>query len=500
MKKNVIHQLKTLFYSGEGMGFVFEADDGSLLVYDGGMDYDGEMVLDYLKEITGSDKPVVDAWFVSHAHDDHAFAAKGIALRHKDEITVKKFIYNFPPKEYFMTQEPGCCRVLDLFDQTIEIFGAEKVIVHRGDSFTFGTMKIDVIFTWEDLLPISEEPTQNCNDTSTVFKMTANGQTAIFLGDAEYPQSRSMLEKIPEDLKSDICQASHHGSYGASPELYAAIDPEIVYWPSVDKGRHLIHMANVPASYALAAKLNVKDIYVAEFGHTPCEMPIKPRSTPYLPDTSKIPEYKDKIAFECRKAEIIPNINDPYDKAWDQAEERSLDDGWVRAGLERVGGAYKMLWSENKFYLNVRLDKKFVSNPDRRDSNNSDVLNVYITEEPVRDRFILWKNKDKLPKRITSCKIYPEYKNVGGEKILTNKPEVCRSAPTVEDERFFLCAEFSFEDEKKVGDVIAATFEFTGVTEPEGKRTHNINLINDYENYWSAYWHKPSSLAFIKLI
>ena len=500
MKKNVIHQLKTIFYSGEGMGFAIQCDDGSLLVYDGGMDYDGEMVLDYLKEITGSEKPTVDAWFISHAHDDHAFAAKGIALRHKDEITVKKFIYNFPTKEYFATQEPGCARVLDLFDQTVELLGAEKVIVHRGDSFTFGTMKIDVIFTWEDLLPISEEPTQNCNDTSTVFKITANGQTVILLGDAEYPQSRSMLEKIPEDLKSDVCQMSHHGSYGASPELYAAIDPEIVYWPSVDKGRHLIHMANVPASYALAAKLNVKDIYVAEFGHTPCEMPIKPRSTPYLPDMSNMPQYKDKIAFECKKAEIAPDIEDPYDKAWEQADERSLENGWVRAGLERVGGAYRWLWSDDRLYLNLRLDKKFVSNPDRRDSHNSDVLNVYITEEAVRDRFVLWKNKDKLPKCITSCKIYPEYKNKDGEKVLNNKPEVCRSSFKIEDECFYLCAEFSLQDKKQAGDVIAVTFEFTGVTEPEGKRTHNINLIDDYENYWSAYWHKPSSLAFVKLV
>lgn len=500
MKKNIIHQLKTLFYSGEGMGFVFEADDGSILVYDGGMDYDGEMVLDYLKEITGKEKPTVDAWLISHAHDDHAFAAKGIALRHKDEIKVKKFIYNFPPKEYFKTQEAGCCRVLDLFDETVDILGAEKVIVHRGDSFSFGTMKIDVIFTWEDLLTISEEPNQNCNDTSTVFKITANGQTAIFLGDAEYAQSNSMLKKCPEDLKSDICQVSHHGSYGASPELYEAIDPDIIYWPSVDPGRHLIHFANVPASFTLVKKLHVKDIYVAEFGHTPCEMPIKPRSVPYLPDTSKIPEFKDKISFECRKAEEVPNIDDPFDKAWEQAEEISLENGWVRAGFERVTGVCQMLWGENKFYLKVRLDKKFVSNPDRFDAALCDNLNVYITEEAVRDLFILWKNKERLPKRITSCKIYPEYKNTENGRILTNKPEVCRSSFKIEENCFYLCAEFTFEDKKKKDDVIGVNFEFMGVTEPEGKRTHNINLINDYTNYWSCYWHKPSALSFVKFI
>ena len=500
MKKNIIHQLKTLGLTIEGMGFVIQCDDGSTLVYDGGMDYDGEMVLDYLKEITGEEKPTVDAWLISHAHDDHAFAAKGIALRHRDEITVKKFIYNFPTKEYFKTQEPGCCRVLDLFEETREMLGAEAVIVHRGDSFKFGSMVIDVIFTWEDLLPISEEPHQNCNDTSTIFKITANGQTAIFLGDAEYAASHSMLLKCPEDLKSDICQVAHHGSYGASPELYEAIDPEIVYWPSVDPGRHHIHFANVPASFTLVRKLHVKDIYVAEFGHTPCEMPILPRSTPYFPDVSKIPEFKDKISFECRKANVVPDINDPYDAAWDQAEEISLENGWVRDGHIRVGGVCKMLWGEDKFYLNLRLDKKMVSNPDRYGANDSDILNFYLTETPVRDRFILWRNKDRLPKCIKSCKIYPEYKNVNGEKILTNLPNICRSAYKIEDDRFYLCAEFSLQDKKRAGDIIAVNFEFTGVSEPEGKRTHNINLINDYENYWSAYWHKPSSLSFIKLI
>jgi len=448
------------------------------------MDYDGEMVLDYLKEITGEEKPTVDAWLISHAHDDHAFAAKGIALRHKDEITVKKFIYNFPTKEYFKTQEAGCCRVLDLFDETVEMLGAEKVIVHRGDSFSFGGMRIDVIFTWEDLLPISEEPHQNCNDTSTIFKLTAEGQTAIFLGDAEYAASRSMLKKCPEDLKSDVCQVAHHGSYGASPELYAAIDPEIVYWPSVDPGRHRIHFANVPASYTLLKKLHVKDIYVAEFAPALCEMPIKPRSTPYLPIDMDIPEFKDKLAFECKKAEVTPSIDDPFDPAWNVSEERSLDRGWVRDGLIRVGGAYKLLWSEKSIFLNLRLDKKLVSNPNKYSSADSDVLNVYISEEAVRDRFILWRNKELLPKCIKGCKVYPEYKNVNGEMILNSMPEVCRSSFRVEEDHFYICAEFTLQDEKHVGDLIGMTFEFTGVTEPDGKRTHNINMLDDYENYW----------------
>ncbi len=500
MKKNVIHQLKTLGYTIEGMGFVITCDDGSTLVYDGGMDYDGEMVLDYLKAITGEEKPTVDAWLISHAHDDHAFAAKGIALRHKDEITVKKFIYNFPTKEYFMTQESGCCRVLDIFDETVDMLGAEKIIVHRGDSFRFGSTVIDVIFTWEDLLPISEEPHQNCNDTSTIFKLTANGQSVIFLGDAEYAASRSMLMKCPDDLKSDVCQVAHHGSYGASPELYEAIDPEIVYWPSVDPGRHLIHFANVPASYTLLKKLHVKDIYVAEFGHTPCEMPIKPRSTPYLPDASDIPEFTDKLSFECHKADTSPCIDDPFDPSWNTAEERSLEKGWVRDGLIRVGGTYKMLWNEESLFINVRLDKRLVSDPNKYSSADSDVLNVYITEEAVRDRFILWRNKELLPKCIKGCKVYPEYKNVNGERMLNSMPEICRSSFRQESDCFYLCAEFSFSDKKKPGDVIGVNFEFTGIAEQGGKRTHNINLIDDYENYWSAYWHKPSSLAFIKLI
>ena len=56
------------------MSFVITTEDEKIIVIDGGYDEDAEPLLANLQKITGADVPHVDAWFLTHAHDDHISA------------------------------------------------------------------------------------------------------------------------------------------------------------------------------------------------------------------------------------------------------------------------------------------------------------------------------------------------------------------------------------------------------------------------------------------
>ena len=65
-----IIQLKN-FSPTQMMGFLIIADDGSLIVIDGGNRADTEGFLNALEEYRGTRFATVDCWFMTHPHDDH---------------------------------------------------------------------------------------------------------------------------------------------------------------------------------------------------------------------------------------------------------------------------------------------------------------------------------------------------------------------------------------------------------------------------------------------
>ena len=57
------------------MCYVIKTNNNKLIVIDGGIDghglYKPPYLLEELRKISGEEHPVVDAWFITHAHHDH---------------------------------------------------------------------------------------------------------------------------------------------------------------------------------------------------------------------------------------------------------------------------------------------------------------------------------------------------------------------------------------------------------------------------------------------
>ena len=140
--------------------------------------------------------------------------------------------------------------------------------------------ELEVLYTHEDLAPAR---VNYFNDTSTVIRITLNStengvvkssNSTVWLGDAFVKSSVTMRAMFGDYLISDAAQVSHHGGNGVERELYEAIAPTILWWPS--KSTSFTKYATNPAdtwyakvsNYIINELESVKYIYVSDFHNT----------------------------------------------------------------------------------------------------------------------------------------------------------------------------------------------------------------------------------------
>ena len=224
--------------SAVGMSYIIQLADGSFILIDGGPANvkDEDDLLAYLKSLTpAGQKPVIAAWFITHAHPDHMALANRFLIRYYDQIEVKMAAYSFPTYEAVKDAadvkgvrgeyEP----MIELFIESIREYWpqAEHLILQAGQRFCLADAEIEVFFTHADLYPLEFTWV---NHTCASFRITAGGKTMMFLGDSEKSLCQQMADTFGDYLKSDMLQLSHHGSNGACLDLYKRIDPDICFW------------------------------------------------------------------------------------------------------------------------------------------------------------------------------------------------------------------------------------------------------------------------------
>ncbi len=211
-----------------GMSYVIKLTDGTFVVIDGGYQCDAPTLYEELKSNTeGDGKPVISAWIITHLHNDHYGALKGITNKYKDKVEVKAFYYNFPE---IQCGDVGVGNTNDIINYMRQWSGATMYgKLHSGMTFSVIDAKFTVICTYEDVFP---QTIENGNDTSTVLKAEVGGQSIMFLADAYYKESAVMTSQVDASvLKSDIVQISHHGYEGCSEALYRAVNASVALWP-----------------------------------------------------------------------------------------------------------------------------------------------------------------------------------------------------------------------------------------------------------------------------
>ena len=265
--KNAIRML-TSQSNRQMNSFIITTEENGVIVIDGGYAFDAEKLLEELRTITGQKKPHIDAWFLSHAHDDHISAFVELVGSHGDEFDFDCVYFCFPSFLFFDKYEHSEAHTVAEFYEVLPRFADRICIVTQDDEYTVKGAKFEFLYTADPVY------TGNAvNNSTSVFRMTLGGKTVMFLGDLGWDAGKKLLSMHGDKLKSDIVQMAHHGQNGVEFDVYEAIAPKACIWCTPDwlwnndagKGFNT-HVFKTVIVRGWMEKLGVKEHYIAKDG------------------------------------------------------------------------------------------------------------------------------------------------------------------------------------------------------------------------------------------
>lgn len=224
--QNAIHLLRSVTDT-IGDSIIVTTEDGKVIVVDGGHKTETPYFIEYLKAATGMEKPHIDAWFLSHPHDDHCEAFLEVAEHYADVVSFDKVYANFPDASFYDGYDEWAVQVITDYNRLTPLYKDKTAELAEGDVFSVGAAKFTVFYTFNP-------EWRNCNEGSTIMRMDLGGTSMIFNGDAGENAGNYVVEKYGDTglLDCDYCKMAHHGQDGVGRNFYEAVAPEVCIWPT----------------------------------------------------------------------------------------------------------------------------------------------------------------------------------------------------------------------------------------------------------------------------
>lgn len=207
------------------MSYVIRTSGGKLIVIDGGVTGDAA----YLKGFLAAMGNEVEAWIISHAHDDH-FGALIPLLGQPDAPHIKTLYGSLPDLDWI--KKNGCgAQDIKPYEDFLEALRKANLSVTElvpGADFQIDGVRIEVLGV-KNL-----EITQNSiNNSSLVWRMSDGGKSILFLADLGVEGGQKLLKSpYAKDLHADYVQMAHHGQNGVDEAFYRAVNPSCCIWPT----------------------------------------------------------------------------------------------------------------------------------------------------------------------------------------------------------------------------------------------------------------------------
>lgn len=209
-----------LFYS------LYNPADGTLVLVDSGNPENADTV----RQVIDSHGGHVTAWFLTHYHGDHIGAFNAVYEQYKDQIDV---IYVNPLD--WDTFEPiyHDWDTPEAFSGFLEMTKDAKNVVtlYAGNELGIDGLKIKVFSSFDE--HVRELSTDWPNDSSIVFKVSAQEESVLFMGDlsrAAKPLGQYIIDTYGADeVHADYIQAGHHGNWGQPISFYEQLKPRVIF-------------------------------------------------------------------------------------------------------------------------------------------------------------------------------------------------------------------------------------------------------------------------------
>lgn len=205
-----------------GNSYVFQTAKGKVIVMDGGFPEEANTLRGFIGALGNE----VEAWFISHPHNDHMGALTEI-LKNPQEMKIKHIYHSRISKTVQAAEpdySPSCQDFYDLLDKTtIPVTDIRT----PGDVFSYDDMKLKV-------LSVANEITTNAyNNSSMIMRVWDKKKTIVFLGDAGIECGNLALNgPFRDDLNCEYLQMAHHGQNGCDKHFYQSIKFRVCLWPT----------------------------------------------------------------------------------------------------------------------------------------------------------------------------------------------------------------------------------------------------------------------------
>lgn len=217
--KNKVHLFEL---SDNGNAYIIELKNGHFIVEDGGNEVDAPYLLDYLESLTpGNEKPVIEAWFITHAHGDHSGAIKKIMVdKSATERLIVNGIYFVDPSRTVQDKvfnDVSLSSMIWFSMNASTAFtgeGGKMCQLYRptlGEKYYFGDIEIDICLTMDQIMDVAYYEA-DFNDTSTWLMHYIDGQTFLHAGDAAETTTQMAMDFYGKEyFDVDVFSVLHHG-------------------------------------------------------------------------------------------------------------------------------------------------------------------------------------------------------------------------------------------------------------------------------------------------
>lgn len=197
-----------------------------LIVIDGGWTEDADFVKDVISSYGGH----VEAWILTHPHQDHIGAFNAV-YPNPGEITVGD-IYTVD-----MASPEDCLAVASwdsvaAYEDFLALNIPDIKYLYPGDKLGLCGLELEVFSAFdENVRTFSRD---YLNDGSMMFKVSGKKESFLFCADVGVSMSDFLLQKYGDRLKADYLQMAHHGYGGLNDNFYSTVAPIFAFFDAPD--------------------------------------------------------------------------------------------------------------------------------------------------------------------------------------------------------------------------------------------------------------------------
>lgn len=229
------------------MSYTIESSVGGLIVVDGGRAWQSIALTELIKEKGGH----VDAWIITHPHDDHCGVLASVLEAGWDstELSIGRILIGRMDYGDVRHEERS-----DTFGYLLQGLEARDNVtwLSAGDELDVIGLHMKVLHTCNDT--VLKNSGNIMNDGGMVFKLSAQKRSMLFLADVGDNNEASaaqitdpargsemgrriadeILADYPKDVPSTYVQMSHHGNGSLPDYFYEAVAPRAAFFDAPD--------------------------------------------------------------------------------------------------------------------------------------------------------------------------------------------------------------------------------------------------------------------------